>query len=60
MGNQEPESQLTKEVLQVINRLLTIPLGEQLYQKELSILFKILEHQTTPVFVTNGLPYAKT
>lgn len=42
------DSQIT---LRIIEKLLSTPLGEQIYSREIKILFDILELQSKPIFI---------
>ncbi len=47
------QSKAAYEAISVINKLLAIPLGEQIYRKEIGILFKMVELINTPIFVVD-------
>lgn len=43
------EQELALETTKVINKLLTTPLGEQVYRDELAVLFNTLKWLNTPI-----------
>ncbi len=40
--------------LKVIDKLLSLSLGEQIYAKQISLLFKVIEFKSNPIFVTKS------
>ncbi len=51
---------LELEIIKLINRLLEIPMGEQLYRGEIKLLFDILRLHKEPIVVGGGFELAMT
>lgn len=45
------ETQNIEIELKIIDKLLSLPIGEQLYEKEIKLLFEIIKFKTYPIFV---------